>query len=226
MRQDCLCPYRRRSYFLGISFTLFLSLIPLLVATFCLLKMDKPVLSAEQAQPTDTSTKPQNWTGKVKKLKVNEGVTLNSTPKGDLIVAVQNLSTMPDKGKVVLKSGDNPPEYLCVPALTNAPLIEIRNYNGNSLKVTNVSKQALIQIAAYAPGYGGEPKQLPDNGKFRSLKHYSIREGPTKNNTMQLTMKADSAYTVLVTFFGAEATVYCMTAPTPPAGVVHEIHKR
>jgi len=207
--------YRPRLYLLGLAFVFCVSLIALLLARSGPLESKAPVLLAEQMPLPCTVPEPQEWDGAAKKLEVNQGVTLNPTPKGDLVVAVQNLSTMADLGEVALTSGNKRPEFLKVPALTNAPLIVIRNYDGNHLRITNVSEHAPIQVAAYAPCYGGTSQPLPDDGKFRPLKLYRIRTGPTKNNYMQLTMKA-SAYTVLVTFFGAEVTVYCLAAPSPP----------
>lgn len=175
----------------------------------------EPTLSAGQAPTCCTGPKPQGWDGSRSKLEVNQRVILNPTPKGDLVVAVQNLSKMADMGKVALTSGSDPPEFLEVPALTNAPVVVIRNYGGNRLVVTNVSERAPVQVTAYAPCYGGTSQPLPDDGLFWPLDPYSIRTGPTENNYMQLTMKA-AVYTVFVTFFGADPIVYCLAAPSPP----------
>src|SRR5436309_1351664 len=87
-----------------------LSLIALLLAGAC-----QPVPEI-RGQPTAPATaccsglELQDWNGSPVDLDVNRRATLNATPTGALVLAIQNLSTMDDMGRVSLASGSNPPE--------------------------------------------------------------------------------------------------------------------
>ncbi len=171
----------------------------------------------EEAAPKKCCSKcpSKGWCGAPRTLEARKGLTLDPTPDGDLLVAAQNESASNDEGKIALTSGTDPPVCFAVPALRNSPVFLIEDYGGKSLKVTNLSLSAPVQVAAYAPCYGGAAQPLPDDGAFVPIGPYCIRTGPTQPNYMQLIMKG-ATFTVFTTFFGADPTVYCLNASDPP----------
>jgi hypothetical protein len=161
----------------------------------------------------------QQWTGIPIPLEPNQGVTMPKTPTGQIVLAYKNQALDADLGQLAVTSGGSPPKILDVEALLNAPNLEIQNYEGNNLNVTNISNTATIWIAAYGPGFNTS-SQLPI-GTPVAVAPYACTATRSQPNFQRLTVSAPGQYSVAVVYIGSTPSVYAINSPdasTVPAG--------
>jgi hypothetical protein len=160
------------------------------------------------------------WDGSPRTLSPQQGVTMASTPVGQLVLAMLNLEKTPNLGQLSLTSGGSPPEIFDVEALLNAPSLEIRNYEGNNLNLTNISSTAKLWIAAYGPGFGN-PQALDADGQPVPIPPYQSYTFVSSPSYMRLVLGAPGQYTVFVVYIGSTPFAYAVNSPddgTVPPG--------
>jgi len=170
------------------------------------------------------------WTGTPTTLAASPpgSVNMPQTINGYLTVTYWNTAAAQDNGSIVWSSGGGIPTMVEVDAQMGAPVIQVQNFFGNNLTVTNLSKTASIQVAAWGPGFGTSTP-LPSTGVPVPLPPYA--PGVTTSNSatcvtsanfMALTLSSTKGYTVFALYVGnAVPQLYAVNAPDPtkvPAG--------
>ncbi|MFN3657262.1 MAG: hypothetical protein ACK4UO_08420 [Pseudolabrys sp.] len=147
-----------------------------------------------------------SWNGEGRVLAVNEGATMTQTPNGSMILAFENQSKQNNQGKIAVTSGGAPPQFLAAPALLQQPQVLVRNWQGNNLNVTNISvnENTPIWIAAYGPGIGAPPQNLPI-GQPISVPKGGALQGIANPNWMQLTFTFSSSQLAVFGIIGGPA---------------------
>jgi hypothetical protein len=161
------------------------------------------------------------WTGTPTTLTPQQNASLSQTPNGTLIFAYQNNSTTANAGRLSLSSGSSP-QLLDVPALTNQPLLLIKNFKGSNLSVSNVSQTSPtpIMIEAVGPGLPGlTPTKLPMDGTVLQLVPYGAKtgnvaaQGNAPSQSVVVSLQANSGQlTILAIQVGNNAMVIALNA--------------
>src|SRR5665213_2697551 len=90
----------------------------------------------------DKNQENAQWTGAPTALAQHASLNLPETPAGSLIVTLLNQATLNNQGQVSLTSGGAQPVFITVPALANAPVVTVGNWNASNLGITNVTPRA------------------------------------------------------------------------------------
>jgi hypothetical protein len=147
----------------------------------------------------------QSWDGSPITLNPNQSVQMPGTPNETVLLAYQNLSTANTPGTLALTSGGSAPEFLYVPALTEAPLLLARNFAANNLGVTNISPLMSVPILVELIGPGLSwltPLALPPNGTPVNLAPGQAAQGTTPAAWMQLILQINTGNLTTFAIFG------------------------
>ncbi|WP_420130416.1 hypothetical protein [Longimicrobium sp.] len=145
------------------------------------------------AAAAGTSTNP--WTGTPITLATGDNAVMPQTTNGTMIFAATNKSTTNNDGTVYLTSGGSAPTPIDVPALANAPTIQINNWQANNLSVSNQSTANVtpILIQAVGPGLAGTtPANLPI-GSSITLTPGSAAQGTARPQFMTMRIQSTAS---------------------------------
>jgi hypothetical protein len=178
------------------------------------------------------------WNGSPVTLNPGQNVNLPQTTNGSMVLVYQNMATQNNNGQLSLTSGGSQPTFLAVPALANQPSVDIDNWQGNNLSVTNISvpnSATPIWVAAAGPGLPGvTPSALPMDGSAISLSTGQCAQGNALPRYMQLNVQSNAGTLTIFAIIGGPANntgqnAYLVsvnasantgpgTGVTPPAG--------
>lgn len=141
------------------------------------------------------------WTGTPTTINPKSGLLLPQTTNGSMIFTALNLATVNNQGQITLTSGGGAPQFLTIPALANAPTVEVKNWGANNLGVTNVSVATAtpISVSAVGPGLPGlTPGKLTTDGTSIALLPYGATgvtavQGNALPQYMQLSLTANNS---------------------------------
>lgn len=154
-----------------------------------------PRFSARQQFPfaiIDQFTVEVNWNGAPLVLQMSENAVAPQTPNGSTIFAATNLATKNNSGQLSLNS-NQVLQTLNVNALTEQPAAIIRNWQANSLSVTNISaaSETPINIQLIGPGMPGTtPGPLPIGPPGVALGFGATAQGNASPQQMQLVISS------------------------------------
>ena len=161
------------------------------------------------------------WTGIPTTINPQQNASLSQTPNGTIIFAYQNQSTTTNAGKLSLSSGGTG-QLLDVPALTNQPLLLIKNFKGSNLSVSNISTTSAtpILIEAVGPGIAGlTPTKLPMDGTIVPLVPFGVTpgnvaaQGNAPSQSVVVSLQANSGQlTIFAIQVGNNAMVVALNA--------------
>jgi hypothetical protein len=145
-----------------------------------------------------------------------DGLRMLPSPNGPVILGFFNQDATPNDGQVTVTSGASFIQDFPVPAQQAAPVLFVRDFQGNNLNVSNTStggSKPPILAEAWAPGL--QPSgELPADGEPYPLPVYMSRTAVSLPQMMQLTLRSGNGeYTVFGVYIGNEVTIYCVNAP-------------
>ena len=147
------------------------------------------------------------WNGSLLPLESETSASLSATPNGSTIFVYQNIATINNAGSLLLTSG-SASIPLPAPAFNNQALVLIRNWQGNSLKVTNTSpsQNTPITIQLMGPGMPGvSPAKLPIGPPGISLAPGACAQGFANPRWMQLAMQNTLGNQSIIALIGGPA---------------------
>ncbi|HEX8681267.1 MAG TPA: hypothetical protein VF707_03070 [Ardenticatenaceae bacterium] len=144
------------------------------------------------------------WDGSPVTINQDQSKQLAPAPNGTLVFAYQNTGTTTSAGEVTLTAGGGQPTSLPAPAGTNQPEINVRNWKGNTLSVSNTSDSATpIWIAAMGPGQKGvTPTNLPADGTSVTVDQGKAVQGTAVARYMRLNLRAPSGNLTIFAIVG------------------------
>ncbi len=154
------------------------------------------------------------WDGSPLPLESETSASLSPTPTGSTIFVYQNKATINNAGSLLLTSvSTSIPSVstsipLTAPAFNNQALVLIRNWKGNSLKVTNSSpgENTPITIQLMGPGMPGvSPAKLPIGPPGISLAPGACAQGFANPRWMQLAMQNTPGNQSIIALIGGPA---------------------
>ncbi|MDQ1470765.1 MAG: hypothetical protein QOJ99_2245 [Bryobacterales bacterium] len=149
------------------------------------------------------------WNGSPVTLNPGQNVNLPQTTNGSMVLVYQNMATQNNNGQLSLTSGGAQPTFLPVPALANQPSVDINNWQGNNLSITNISvpgSATPIWVAAVGPGIPGVVSSaLPMDGSAISLSTGQSAQGNALPRYMQLNLQSNAGTLTIFAVIGGPA---------------------
>lgn len=164
------------------------------------------------------------WKGAPVTLQVYDAATMQTTPTGTMAFNAQQSGTGNNAGTLQLASGGSTTQ-LNVPPGLQQPVIQVSNWGGSSLTVTNISTPGAggtpIIVQAMGPGLPGmgPAKQLPSTGTIVSIGQYAVATGLTTANPQTTLRVACTSGNAVVVIIGGP-TSNTGNPPTPNNGYV------
>lgn len=147
-----------------------------------------------------------NWTGAPTTLNWHDSVSMPQTPTGSTVLAWQNTATGNNDGQLSVTTGASDPQFLDAPALATMPSVQVQNWNGNNLNITNISgnNATPIWVEMFGPGIPGAPAPatLAPGAAPVSLAPGGTAAGKSPPNWAQLVMQANSGNLTIIALVG------------------------
>ncbi len=154
-----------------------------------------------------------DWQGQPLDLSPNQQAASDSLPPSGWILSSLNLATKAYSGQLAVTWSGQDLTLIDVPALTNTAVISELHGTGQ-MRVSNISDQAVVEVAIYGPGFGN-PDPLPADGSTLPLDLKQARQTNSGMDYMHLVLNSEKGYTRIVFIVGAQVKIACLNQPTP-----------
>jgi hypothetical protein len=168
-----------------------------------------------------------SWDGSPVTLNQYDGVTIPQAPNGSTVLAWQNTATQNNDGALIVTSGSVVQPSLDAPAGANVPSIQVNNFLGNNVTVTNLSVQAAtpIWVEMFGPGMPGvTPVTLPISSPIQ-LASGKCAQGTSQPTPVLLKFQSTLGNMSIVSVVGGptdasgnNAYVFGLNFPSTPPG--------